>query len=425
MLKASALYMVIIIALVIAVICSSLIVTAYFYRLQNQKMFRYTQLLSNVNSGVNILLAGQDTSYTEKTMSLFNGDEDSVTLKRIAWGIYDIGVSSAFTQHDTLYKVFSIGYTIDSTKWAALYVADDQRPIGLSGNMIIEGDAYIPVAGVNAAYADGKYYNGDKRLIIGIKHNSEKVLPALQDKRLGLLEQYFNTNNPLDTAALKQDSLFNSFLSPVKYISFGKNVSTISHTHLSGNIILLSDTLLNIDSTASLNNVLVFAKSIVVHSGFKGNCQFFATDSISIGRNCVFNYPSCLGVLGFKNTMANIPTSIRIGSKTQFSGTVFTYEKANTASANTTINNVIDIGKQVKIHGQVYSANTASLRDSCEIDGSVFSNQFLYKTSYTMYVNYLINVKMDEKALSPYYLGSELLPVAGKRKRVLQWLEQK
>src|SRR5580700_5913195 len=104
MVKASALYIVIIISLVIAVLCSSLIVTAYYYRAEYQKKFRYDQLQNNLGSGINILLTTQDTSYAKgKTFSLFNQDNDSVSLQKTPWGIYDIGVARAFIQKDTLY----------------------------------------------------------------------------------------------------------------------------------------------------------------------------------------------------------------------------------------------------------------------------------------------------------------------------------
>src|SRR5258708_2870421 len=182
MLKASALYIVIIIALVIGVLCSSLIVAAYFYKIQYQRKFRYDQLENNLSSGINILLASSDTTYAAgKTLSLFNNESDSVSLKRFAWGVYDIGTVKAFSQKDSLYKTFTIANVIDSSKWAALYLIDEDRPFSLSGKTTIRGDAYIPKAGVQQAYVDNKAYEGDKRLIIGTKHNSDKKLPTLDE----------------------------------------------------------------------------------------------------------------------------------------------------------------------------------------------------------------------------------------------------
>ncbi|MFI5139274.1 MAG: hypothetical protein ACHQIM_15730 [Sphingobacteriales bacterium] len=419
MLKASALYIVIIIALVIGVLCSSLIVAAYFYKIQYQRKTLYDQLENNLTSGVNILIASADTSYAHgKTFSLFNNDADSVAVKRFFWGMYDIGIVEAFNQRDTLYKTFSLANAIDSAKWAALYLVDEDRPFSLSGKTTIRGDAYIPKAGVQEAYIDNKAYQGDKRLIIGTRHVSEKKLPALNANRLKLFDQYFHRDITGDNNLLNKDSVTVSFLNPTRFANFKKEVKTIEKIHLSGNIVLFSDTTIIIDNTAVLKNVMVFAKAIVVKSGFQGNCQLFATDSISIGRNCRFNYPSCSGVLRFQAPRINSQAKISVGPNADFNGILFTYEKTETP-----VKPLISIGKHAKIKGQVYSQGILELKDTTEVDGSVFTSLFEYKNSFTLFENYLINTTINSKALSPYYLTGELLPVASKKKKVSQWLE--
>jgi hypothetical protein len=422
MLKGSAMYIVIIIALVIGLLCSSLIVAAFFYRMEYQKKFRYDQLDNNVNSGVNILLAGSDTSYNNgSTISLFNNGADSVALKKTFWGMYDIGSSIAFIQKDTLHKTFSIAYAIDSTKWAALYLIDEDRPLSLSGKTSIVGDVYIPKAGVTTAYVDNKAYQGDKRLIIGKKNNSGKTLPVLSASRLAQFQQFINANHPGDSVMNHIDSLNQSFLLPTKYFNFKKRIQTLSNLTLIGNIILFSDTTLIIDSTASMNNIMVYAKGIHIKSGFHGNAQFFAKDSISVDSNCRFTYPSCLGLLRFdKPGLVPVQEKIHLDNHTTFNGILFTYEKTESS-----LKPMIELGKGVKITGQVYSQGTLRTKDGVEVDGSVFTSQFLYQNSFTLYQNYLINITMNAKALSPYYLTGDLTPVAGKTKKVLQWLETK
>lgn len=420
MLKASALYIVIVIALVIGVICSALIVSAYFYKAQNQRKVRYDNLANNLGSGINILLLSSDTSYNiEKKFSLFGGDADSISLKELPWGVYDIGIAKAFIQSDTLFKAFSIANIIDSAHWAALYLIDEGRPFSLSGKTILRGDAYIPEAGVQTAYVDNHAYQGDKRLIIGTRHKSEKQLPTLDAKRLALLDRLQHQAAGGDSILLTNDSIRVSFLKPTHFINFKKKPEVLDHKFYSGNLVMSSDTTLTIDSTCIFKNILVLAKSIIIKSGFHGNCQLFATDSISIGENCIFGYPSCLGIVLSKPVQSvKTQAKISIGRNSKFNGIIFTYEKVKSDLLPS-----ISIGKKSKIKGQIYSQGQLELKDTCEIDGSIFTSRFIYRNSFTLFENYLINATIDSKALSSYYLTSGLLPASGKRKRVLQWLE--
>jgi len=419
MLRASALYLVIVIALVVGVLCSAVIVSAYFYKQQYQQKFRYDQLAHNLNSAVSIALASGDEAYKNaKVLSLFGGDNDSVTVKRIAWGVYDIGACSAFIQKDTLLKAFSIGATIDSVKWGTLYLIDEDRPLSVSGKTLIKGNVFIPKAGVKEAYVDGQAYQGDKRIVLGTKHNSERTLPVLTVDRLNLLHELNNVMLSADTVLPRTDSLRASYFGPTKRIDLKKHVATLMNIKLGGNMVIRSDTTVTIENSAVLNNILIFARSIIVKDGFKGNCQLFATDSIGVHKNCTFNYPSCLGIIREKNDQS-MQARIRLGEETVVNGILFTYEKEKSK-----LQTLIDLGNKVKVYGQVYAMGLLKFNKGGEINGGVFVNRFLYKSTFTTYENYLINVKLDESGLSRYYLTSTLLPVAGKKQKVLQWLEQ-
>lgn len=416
MIKASALYIVIVISLVIAVLCSSLIITAYYYRAEYQKKFRYDQLKSNLESGINILLTTSDSTYNrEKIFSLFNQDNDTVSLQKITWGIYDVCIARSFIQQDTLYKTFAVANPIDSSKWAALYIIDEDRPISVSGKTTIHGNAYVPKAGIQQAYVDNKAYTGDKRIVIGHKYLSAKKLPSLDDKRLKALNPYFTAKGDVFP---DNDSIQRSFLKPTKVFDFQKEVQIISHTLLKGNIILHSDTTLTIDSTTRLENVLVFAKTIIVKSGFAGNCQLFATDSVSVGRNCRFDYPSCMGVIRYNAVKSKSQAKVSIGENSIVNGQIFSYD-----GSPDNLKPLINIGKKDTVRGQVYSQGILQFNDKTVVHGSVFTSNFLYKSVFTLYENYLINVTLDSKELSAYYLSSEAIPVATKKKKVLKWLE--
>ena len=421
MLKASALYMVIIIALVIGVLCSALIVAAYFYQSAYQAKFRADRLQNNLNSGINILLTSTDTSYrAERAVDLFADNVDSVSLQRSAWGIFDVGIVKAFAQRDTIYKVFSMANAIDSGKWAALYLIDEDRPLSLSGKTIIRGDAFIPKAGVKTAYVDNQSYTGDQKLIQGKQHNSERKLPPLLSKRLQVIRQLSHETPEYHRMLLKNKSIDRSFRYPTTTISLGKQLTTLQNISLNGNIIIHSDTTLIIDSSANLHHVIIFAQAILIKEGFHGSGQFYAKDSISVERNCMFSYPSCMGVSRDTTAIISFPEKISLGKNTQFSGLIFTYQKVDNA-----LPPVITLGKNAILSGQIYSQGKLSLKTGTSIAGNVMTSRFLYQNEITAYENYLINTTIDAGALSRYYLTSDLSPVSGQKKKILQWLEVK
>jgi hypothetical protein len=421
MLKASALYMVIVIALVMAVLCSSLITAAYFYRAQYQRTFRNSNLHHNLSSGINILLESTEDFSSGRTFSLFGGTNDTIQLHRQPWGFIDIGVVKAFVQQDTLTKVFTMAHPIDSTKWAALYVIDEDRSLSISGKTLIRGDAYLPKAGIREAYVNNQAYQGDKRLVVGLKHNSSKTLPVLNAERLNILQALWKLR-ATDSSLISADSLHCSFLKPVKVIDMGKRLVRIQNQHLIGQLIIRSDTTVIIESSSTLQQVIVLAPSIVVQQGFHGSCQLLATDSIRIDKDCKLSYPSCIGIVNTQShstITAQLPPKITVGENTVVNGPLFIYQQ----TVNRDVPPLIDLGKHAVVNGQVYVPGLLNYQESATINGSVFVNRFLYQTDYTRYENYLINIEINSTALSPYYLTSGLLPVAAKPQKVLQWLE--
>ncbi|MDT3403749.1 hypothetical protein [Mucilaginibacter terrae] len=413
MLRASALHMVIVIALVIAVICSSLITAAYFYRLQYQKTVRYHQLEDNLSSAINMITVGAITP--SQKFSLFNTVNDTVLVERREWGLFDIGIARAFIQSDTIRKAFSIASLPDSAKQSALYIIDEDRNISVSGKTEIRGTAYLPKAGIKQAYVNSQAYQGDSRLVIGEKKVSGRELPELNTLFLKRIEAGLKPTNKNDSIGSINEMLTRSFLKETLHVNAGKQVITLS-TALWGNIIIHSDTLLVIDSTAKFDNILIFAKAIKVSSGFKGNCQLFASDSISVGANCRFNYPSVLAVAGFDATPKG-QRKLAIGHHTQINGVLLVYEKAKTELLP-----VIMMDKQSEVKGQIYCNGLINYQDGTEIKGSVYTKRFLYQTGYTRYENYLINIRINRPALSKYYLSSCIFPSVPTNQFVLQWL---
>lgn len=434
MVKAAALYLVIIVSLLIAVISASLLTIAFFYRLEVQKKVRFDRLSANIASGTAILLSDGFNSYEEDILlDLYAEEKDSLLLNRTRWGAIDAFTLKAFELKDTLKRTFFSAGVFDDQ--SAIYLADEDRPLSVSGNTRITGDGELPKAGLKQAYVDGKPYSG-KELIKGAIKDSGRELPALNEEVLKNIIKHLqpaedkvpgesdqpNKKSETDLSADPEmpfnvrDSAINSFFNKVQILRMPQGQQNIGPVKLKGKIILISDTLISIGSEAILEDVQVYAPAIVVAPGFKGSCQLFARDSIIIGKSCEFLYPSFAGI--FKPEEAKIQSKLELGEDTRFSGVLFSYEKKRSD-----LQTIISLAKNCRVNGEVYATGYIKLERTVNVQGKVTAKRFIMQTPATLYENYLIDFVLNRKLLSKYYLSPYLFKRAGADQKVLKWLK--
>ncbi|WP_407427533.1 hypothetical protein [Arcticibacter sp.] len=412
MLKASALYLVVVIALVIAVFCASLITVAAFYRQEHQKSMRYAELSVNLESGRTLILSSNYQLYDQDDrLDLFEEESDSVLLRKEHWGIFDLGTVSAFSQKDTLSQSFLIGLDASGDK-SVIYLADEDRPLSVSGRTQIVGAADLPKAGIKQAYVDGRPYEG-KELVKGAIRESGRSLPELNKTLILQLREALQDSSESDPVSA--DSVSHSFFLNVKKVRIPRRNPIVGDSY-SGKIMLLCDTVLTIKKDARLSNVLVFAPGIVIEKGFRGSCQLFAVDSVVTNGSVSFDYPSAIGVLS-KGKGGNQP-KIALGEGSRFSGILFTYEQERSD-----LQTQISLGKNCKVLGEIHASGFVKLEKPVIIEGKVACNRFIIQTPSTLYENYLIDIIINRSKRSPYYLTSSLLNSTSKEQRVLKWLK--
>jgi hypothetical protein len=411
MIKASSLYVAIIIALVIAVLSGSLIATAYYYRWSLQKNQRQQRLMLNLESGCNLLLSKYfETQEELMSLDLFDTRQDSIFIRKKDWGIFDLAEVYAFEQLDTLKKSFLIAKDIQDDR-AVLYLSDEDRPLSISGTSRISGDAYLPKSGIRQAYVDGKGYTG-KQLVYGKIKESGRDLPAFNEVKLTWLKEQLK--DTVDYELISGDSLINSFFKSTIKLRLKKNL--MLDYYLKGNIIIYADSVLKISVNAFLEDVLVFAPAIIIEKGFKGSGQFFATDSIKLEEDVHLDYPSCLGVI--KNETASHQPKISLANNIHFRGVIFTEEKERS-----TLQTMVSMAKNNFVEGEIFVKGMLKLEKPQTIKGKVSCNRFIIQTPSTLYENYLIDISLDRNTLNSYYLSTNLwvqnkdLP-----NKVLKWL---
>lgn len=411
MVKAAALYIVVIVSLLIAVISASLLTIAFFYRLEVQKKIRMDKLMTNLESGTAILLSEGFKKYDEEqALDLYGDQKDSLVLSKVRWGVFDLQLVKAFELKDTLKRAFLSGGVF--TDQSAIYLADEDRPLSVSGNTQITGDGELPKAGLKQAYVDGRPYEG-KELIKGSIKESGRELPLLNTELLDKITTYLKPTEGMSFEV--KDSIIISFFSKPMVYKLRSDQQDINNVKIHGKIILLSDTTINIGSNADLEDVQIYAPAILVESGFKGSCQLFARDSIIVGKECNFLYPSFAGV--FKPDSSKIQAKISLDSASHFSGILLGYEE-NRSDLQT----LVSLGKNTLVNGEVY-AGYIKIERTVNVQGKVYANRFVMQTPTTLYENYLIDITLNRKLLSKYYLSSPIFKREKWDQKVLKWLD--
>ena len=412
MIRAAALYIVIIIALLIAIISASLLSVAFYYRLGQQKKARIERLAANLSSGSMILLS---TDYipqdTVTVKDLYGDGQDSVLFMQQDWGIYQLNTVKAFQLRDTVKQVFFSGCLF--TESAAIYLADEDRPLSVSGNTQITGHGELPKSGIKQSYVDGKPHTG-REAINGKVTPSSRFLPPLQQRYVEKILAGMR-GDLKEMEWEPQDSVINSFLNTPYIYRLKPGKKMISAKTIKGNIVLVSDTILTISNDTQLEDILIYAPGIIIENGFRGSCQLFARDSIIIGENCDFSYPSFAGV--FKAAESKIQPKISLGSGSHFAGILLSYEKERSE-----LQTRIAMGKDARVEGEVYATGYIHTDGPVTIFGKVYAKRFLFNRAGSVYENYLIDVVINRNLLNKHYLSSSLFKRSHSDNRILKWL---
>ncbi len=407
--------------ILLAVLVSLLLMQQYSRRFAGQ-LERAERLERHAASGMQLLLAGDHIAVgVPQVHALFDDSlgRDTVILEKRMWGVYRIGMSTAFERGDTLRKMALLGTEVPPEDRLAVYLADENRPVSVSGRTTIRGKAFLPPAGVRKAYIEGQAYEGADNPVAGTIASSRPALPSLSSAITALLFDWLKAapdSLPRGSFPGTGDSLLHPFNQPALVLETTDSL-LLGNIGLSGNILLHSTAPVIITADTRLDGVLIFAPEVAIHDGFSGELQVFARDSIVVGSNCFLRYPSALAVLHTDTADATQETQpeLRIGTRSRIEGLVCTYAPERRQQ----FLSVMKINRQAVVMGQVYADGLLELQGT--VEGSTWCRRFMLQTPSTLYENFILNGVMDHQSLSPDFAGVPLLgsPV---RSRVVKWL---
>jgi len=391
-LKGGALYVSVIISILISIILSLFIVVAYYNTQSVQSLNSLIQLHLSMESGFEIAQSHYYNSTHSNTWQKMPYNNDSVMVKKMAWGCFTLIDVKAKNTHFSIHKTGLFGTS--ATKDTALMIADQNRPVGLAGKIKFTGSCYLPKAGIKSAYIEGTSFSDLNSLRPYIKQAPDYI-PIIDETYLKTIEQ-----NQTEVSNYT-DSLI-SFIPEVLIHSFQKKTTVVQQRNivlnsqiLSNNIKIIASDLIIIENTCQLNNILLIARKVIFKKGFKGSVHVIAKDSIITEDECEFNYPSSFCVYSNSSSKAtNKPVrGIFFGTQCKFKGSLLAANnKIGTSSM------MIKMNKQFELIGNTYSSDYTDAQGN--LYGSVFSKTLLLQTPSGVYENHLFNCMIDPKRYS-------------------------
>lgn len=425
-LHGGALLFALLLAILIGVTTGALLLLLQYHRQYAAELLRQERLQQNLASGISLLLTNETTSDSDTTrMSLFDGVQDSVMLIQKPWGVFDVGIACAFEQNDSLQRAFLIGRVPEDDERYALYLADEYRPLSISGDTRIRGNAYLPEAGIRKAYIENRAYTSEDVIYDGkILHST----PTLPQSNAAIITRLLPYLQPSDSSSWQQDAkdwlseyakdlISAPFAGPSLLLQAQDSIAVDGQV-VRGQVLLVSNKSITVTASATLDNVLLFAPSIRFEEGFRGRVQAFARDSLLVGSDCEFRYPSALGLVNIPedSIVYEFQPFIRIDGASVVNGLVFSYYPGSEELLA-----MIGIAPDATVNGQVYADGLLELQGA--VFGMTACRRFTLQTPSSLYENFVLDGVMDYTRLSPHYGGSPLLN-AGRLGNILNWLDK-
>ncbi len=392
-LKAGSIFYALIVMLLVGIISTAMITLTFSNRFLEQKDDLKERLLRNSESGIQLLIAEEEAHIESFKIDLFDEELDSVVLEKKEWGVFSIALASAFhqTTREKLNhsQIVQLGLFPSQKNRAAIYLEDNDKPLVIAGETYIEGNAYLPKAGIKKGAMKGVGYSG-KTLVNGNIEHSEKELPTINKKKIRyLLNQFDQSSNQR-----LEDSISQSFNQESLIIK--DDILILEDQILKGNIILNADSLVYIGKDVIMEDVLIFAPYIFIEDGFQGNIQAFATHLLDVGKDVRLRYPSVLGLIK-KENLPKEPELV-IGTDSDITGLVFIKNEFFNKKYPK-----LKIQKGAFIEGQVFA------ECSVELEGNIYGNisckSFFLRYGSSSYSNHLLDVEINAKKRSEDYLS--------------------
>lgn len=381
MIKAAALSYAIVFALIIGMLCSSVLLIA---SVQKKIEIHFTsQEHVLFDSYAAIQYAKNELSLNESSTIIHPSNDTSKIYKK-AWGFLNI-IHTITYNNFAKKKRQAICMESSRLKHPTIYLAGNYEGLKIAGETIIEGTCLLPNADLSSAYIPNTT-RSQKNLIDGIIEKANVYLPPLK-KTFQNFEIYPTLNDKKTVPFLEKDSTVN--FSDLTLHMHSEKTIIVSKKYI-GNIIISSLDSIYVKKDALLENCILFAPKVTFESGFIGSVQVFAKNKIVLEKNVVLKYPSFLSL---NEQIPNNKNSIEIKEQAQLIGGIL---MTSQLYDHNQLVRLILREKSV-VGGLIYCVGEIEHRGN--VIGSLYTNKFTLDFGGSIYMNHLINSLNSSKRL--------------------------
>lgn len=299
MLRASALFYAVTVALLVGMVTSALILLVHFRNMETERWLAGQRALANARSAIRLAAASGDPRTTEHALDLFGSGEDSVFVRMRPYGLLDhVAARARIADRWAVESAFAGGRNADAR--VLVLGRGDGSAVHLCGDARVLGDAAVPDADVRRGYIESRPFTGE-RLVEGALQASEGNVSlsdpmmlqriAANCHRLAMEDQW---PVPWERAAVP-DSTSDPFAPfPLVELTGIRELDGLSFT---GPLILRSADTLVLGAGLRLDMVIVQAPFITVAAEAMLVAQCFADQGIHVEQGAKLLYPSALVVM--------------------------------------------------------------------------------------------------------------------------------
>lgn len=387
-------------SVLIALMISAFIALTYMQNHFRTKGSMFKSAVQYSNFGINYVNKNEVPYFDKTEIELDKNTNFKISIRKMHWGLFDLVYSRSTVVEETFQKLALVGGYQNERN--ALYLQDTNRPLVIVGNTEIVGRAALPKNGVKRGSIAGHSYLGSQ-LIYGSIVESTHNLPKIKNKDS---IKYFSRDLFLKDSIqfidlFENDKWFNSFNNATK-VYLSNNVVHLDFIQLTGNIIVQSDTMIIVENTSKLKDIILVAPIIEIANNVSGNFQAVASKNIVIGKNCDLRYPSAL-ILTDNESNASVnykeANRILICSNSTIRGIVCHL----TNGIQSTYDPRIILEENARVIGEIYSEENIELKGT--VDGMVYTKGFVARQFGSVYQNHIYNGKIIEENLPKQYVG--------------------